>query len=99
MIFKYVVMVCRASDGVGGEMEKTLQLRLLNRLEILAQVRSPSASCRAGYVFLLETSSDKHSAPVQDNSWDSFFFLPLIRPLVSIIYVRSRFGSLYVKAQ
>lgn len=28
-----------------------------------------------------------------------FFLLPLIRPLVSIIYVRSRFGSLYVKAQ
>lgn len=53
----------------------------------------------AGLVMLLETSSDKHSAPVQDNSWDSFFFLPLIRPLVSIIYVRSRFGSLYVKAQ
>lgn len=98
MIFKYVAMVCRASDGVGGEMEKTLQLRLLNRLEILAQVRGPSASCRAGYVFLLETSSDKHSAPVQDNSWELFFF-PLIRPLVSIIYVQSRFGSLYVKSQ
>lgn len=83
-------------------MANILSLHLLTRLETLAQVWGPSGSCRAGSVFLLETSSHKHWALAQSNSWGlilSLWFILWYIQLVNIIYVQSWFGSLHVRDQ